>query len=79
MNDQLLGGLFLADLIPGQRERFERAVQLDVIKEGRTAYRAGIPYKGVPPFKDGDMEIAWSCGWRWERDEQEARNADRKT
>jgi hypothetical protein len=62
-----LNGLFLADLIPGARERFERSVQLDVIKEGRAAYLCGIPYEGVPPFINQNMEIAWSCGWRWRR------------
>jgi hypothetical protein len=41
-----------------------------LIQEGRAAYRAGLPIKRCPRFKDNDMQINWRFGWLWESEGQ---------
>ena len=59
-------------------ERSKREVQQRIIIEGRHAYRLGFPITDCPPYAIEDWAIDWRNGWRWEKEEDEARSASRQ-
>ena len=75
--DDLLGPL--VTLTPQQKRDLEKKTQVLCIEQGRVARRAGLPkdhFSGR--FKDNDMAIDWSNGWRWEDEAIRERERARK-
>ncbi len=68
------GGLSIEgwDIVSMPREwytRFEKQVWDDCVKEGRSAYQAGLP-SGHPTgqFRDPDMRVSWQMGYHQARE-----------
>lgn len=54
-------------------KRSSREVQKSIVAQGRAAYRCGFPITKCPPFKIDDWVIDWKNGWRWAKEEDEAK------